>query len=241
MGIKMLQTSPLGQRSQKGNSYPSMMYYLFLDKLELSRQVNETWFSLTSKLAPPQYQKNVRSSHSYREGLIELKANKIQSARNCLAEVKSLLPDFSLAIDRLWGQYRADLLEGEILFHEKKYDQAIAVFEKTREPDFPDVSESGEAIDANLSFNDLKARSLEGKGDLEGAIAEYERLVTFDPKSGDRHLINPRHYYRLAKLYEQKGLKDKARERYRKFLSLWKDADPGTPEVEDARRRLALL
>jgi tetratricopeptide (TPR) repeat protein len=221
MGTKMLQTSPLGQRSQKGNSYPSMMYYLFLDKLEFSRQVNETWFSLTSKLAPPQHQKNMRSSHSYREGLIELKANKIQSARNCLAEVKSLLPDFSLAIDRLWGQYRADLLEGEILFHEKKYDQAIAVYEKTREPDFPDVSESGEAIDANLSFNDLKARSLKGKG--------------------DRHLINPRHYYRLAKLYEQKGLKDKARERYRKFLSLWKDADPGTPEVEDARRRLALL
>ena len=76
---------------------------------------------------------------------------------------------------------------------------------------------------------------------MDKAIDEYEHLITFDPASKDRRLIYPKYYYKLAKLYEEKGWEGKAIEHYEKFLDLWKDADPGIPELEDARERLAGL
>ena len=41
----------------------------------------------------------------------------------------------------------------------------------------------------------------------------------------------------LGKIYEQQGDTAKAIEHYEKFLTLWNDADPGFPEVADARER----
>jgi tetratricopeptide (TPR) repeat protein len=47
--------------------------------------------------------------------------------------------------------------------------------------------------------------------------------------------------YDVARLYEKQGNKVKAIEHYSKALARWKDADPGIPEVEDAKKRLAGL
>ena len=45
----------------------------------------------------------------------------------------------------------------------------------------------------------------------------------------------------LGEIYERQGDTAKAIEHYEKFLDLWKDADLGIAEVEDARERLAGL
>lgn len=53
--------------------------------------------------------------------------------------------------------------------------------------------------------------------------------------------IYAKSFYMLGKIHEQQGNTVKSIEHYEKFLDLWKDADPGIAEVEDARSRLAEL
>jgi len=53
--------------------------------------------------------------------------------------------------------------------------------------------------------------------------------------------IRTTHDISLATAYEQIGWKGKAIYYYEKFLTLWKDADPGLPDVADTRERVAAL
>ncbi|MCX6575430.1 MAG: hypothetical protein NTV82_03440, partial [Candidatus Aminicenantes bacterium] len=86
---------------------------------------------------------------------------------------------------------------------------------------------------------DLAARVCAKKGDVAKAISEYERLLTLDIRTP--YLVHPLYHYRLGLLYERAGEAMKAKAQYEKFLDLWKDADPGRPEVADAKARLAAL
>jgi tetratricopeptide (TPR) repeat protein len=79
-------------------------------------------------------------------------------------------------------------------------------------------------------------------GDLGEAIDHFERLITrFD----EGVMVTPwyivkGHYY-LGQAYERSGWTKKAAAQYELFLDIWRDADPGITEVDDARQRLAKL
>jgi len=88
---------------------------------------------------------------------------------------------------------------------------------------------------------DLAARVLAKKGDIARAISEYERLLEIRFTYESVHFIHPLHHYRLGVLNERAGEAEKAGAQYERFLDLWKNADPGLPEVEDVRKRLAAL
>jgi tetratricopeptide (TPR) repeat protein len=126
-------------------------------------------------------------------------------------------------------------LQGEIELEMGNYDKAVdrLTHAKSLVP--------GRMLDSLATFIDPLALTYFRRGDLERARQEYEtitRLTTGRITSGD---IYARSFYMLGQIYEQLGKKKQARANYHSFLELWKDADPGLPEVDDAKTRLAAL
>jgi tetratricopeptide (TPR) repeat protein len=213
--------------------------YYDMGDLELSQRSFNSWFDFIIEYNPPEIPDNT-AIHSFNLGLVELKQGRIDSAKSRLAKMKSLLPEIDPSSeDQVKFSY--DLLQGEVLLAEGSVEQAIVHLEKASPLGKPTLMQF--IIFYNVPFiKDVLARAYRQNGEIDKAIAEYERLITFDPSTEERCLIHPKYHYRLAKLYEQQGDTAKAIEHYVKFLSLlWKDADPGIAEVEDVRERLVGL
>jgi tetratricopeptide (TPR) repeat protein len=97
------------------------------------------------------------------------------------------------------------------------------------------------ATDPHCMFMSLLALAYYQKGDLDRAQDVYEKITNLTTGrlwDGDKYA---KAFYMLGKIYEQRGWPGKGIENYERFLDLWKDADPGLSEVEDAKKRLEQL
>jgi serine/threonine protein kinase/DNA-binding SARP family transcriptional activator len=217
-----------------------VMSLIYSDRgdFEQSRKHSQNWHDFTSK-SNPERELEFRMFVNLFLGFLELKEGKLDSISSRLTEIESQLPNV-IPLFKNWIQFGYDILQGEVLLAEGSLDQAIAYLEKAAPVGKPPLIQLMDPY--NYPFiKDVLARVYQRKGELDKAIAEYERLVTFEPECEGRCLIHPLYHYRLAKLYEEKGWNGKAIEHYEKFLDFWKDADEVYPEPEDARNRLAAL
>jgi serine/threonine protein kinase/Tfp pilus assembly protein PilF len=123
-------------------------------------------------------------------------------------------------------------LRGEIELKKGDYPHAIEELEK---------SVSLALYQSDALFSSSLARAYYLAGQYNDAREEYTRILNLRYGIKGYGDIYAKSFYMLGKIYEQQGNTAKAIEHYEKFLSLWKDADPGLPEVEDAKKRLAVL
>jgi tetratricopeptide (TPR) repeat protein len=74
---------------------------------------------------------------------------------------------------------------------------------------------------------------------LEKAREAFEKITLLKFGRQDNGELYAKSFYMLGKIYDEQGNSLKAKENYEKFLDLWKDADPGMPEVEETKNKLA--
>ncbi|MFC2169327.1 protein kinase [Acidobacteriota bacterium] len=191
--------------------------YYDMGKLELSQRSFKSWLDFFLAYEP-QFKPDNTAIYSFDLGLIELKQGRIDSAKSRLAKMKSLLPEIdSSNEDQIKCSY--DILQGETLLAEDSVRQAIAVLEKASPLGRPPAMQL--ILFYNVPFiKDVLARAYQKNGEIDKAITEYERLITFDPSTEERCLIHPKYHFRLANLYQEKGWKGKAIEHYEKCLDL---------------------
>ena len=208
-------------------------------RFETSRQHFKNWYDIVLKMNA-YYRPFYSSCLNFYLALLDIKQKHLDLAKSRLAKINSTVSDIN-PISRESVLFYRDLLNAEILLEEGDFEGAVAISKKTKPIKIPDVVLMNMARYNLPVITDVFARAYHATGELEKALDEYKRLVDIGRESQSRRLIYPKYYYCLAKLYERLADLDEAKKYYEKFLFLWKDADPGIAEVDDARKRLAGL
>jgi serine/threonine protein kinase/tetratricopeptide (TPR) repeat protein len=167
------------------------------------------------------------------KGLAQLEAGEIELAEQTAIELKSQI-EIS-GCDRFVRVYQ--LLMGCIAL--KKGNPAVALVEVGKAVEA--LSHQKSQYDNHSLYFYTLAEAAERAGVIDKAQTYHERMIALTSGRlgwGDRYALS---YYRLGKIYQDKGWRDRAIEKYRQFVQIWKDSDIGQMEKEDAAQQLASL
>jgi len=166
-----------------------------------------------------------------RRGIAYAEMNSIDEAQKAANELKGLLEQ--AANKKLMRDYHR--LTGLIELKKRNYSGAIENLDKAL-MQYP----FHQGTHTLVFLNSLALAYFES-GELDKAQEYFERITRL---TWPRYFFADcyvKSFYMLGRIFEQKGYKGKAIGNFEKFLDLWKNADPGIVEVEDAKKRLAGL
>ncbi|MBN2266220.1 MAG: tetratricopeptide repeat protein, partial [Candidatus Aminicenantes bacterium] len=103
---------------------------------------------------------------------------------------------------------------------------------------FDGLLSAGDLASSHASVLYGAAKAHEKTGRIDKALDFYLRLLALNGGRLQHPDLYALSHYAIGRIRQDQGDRDRARESLAKFLDLWKNADPGLPEVEDAKARL---
>jgi len=228
-GIKL--AVELGERRRKAVFHLKLVY-MHLNSGQPEKALEDCDKALSAALEVDHF--NLQRNALYYKGLTLLEMGSLDEAQSAANELKDFIEK---GMNRKAIRYYHHLI-GRMQLERESFSRAIENFEKA----ISLVANQRQAdVDHHALFIEPLALAYYQSGDLENAEEQYRKIISLTTGRIFYGDIYAKSFYMLGMIYEQKGWKGKTIEHYEKFLNLWKDADSGIAEVEDAKKRLAGL
>jgi tetratricopeptide (TPR) repeat protein len=169
----------------------------------------------------------------FTEGFYYAEEGLLDEAQNAADEMKKKIDE---SINKYGMRFYYTLI-GKIELEQNNFPEAIELLKKAVSM----LPAESSATQLQAAFFNILAEAYYMAGDFENAREQYEQIqkMTWGRLNIGGSYTNS--FYMLGMIHEQLGDTPKAMEYYEKALDLCKDADPGIPEVADARTRLREL
>jgi tetratricopeptide (TPR) repeat protein len=228
-------TNEIGESSWKHEIH-SDLACLYLASGNPEKALEECTLALKYAIDDESIRRQIESLHLM--GLIFIDMKLLDEAQRKADELKDLIENW---LNEKLIRYYYHLI-GNIELDKKNFLKAIVDLKKAiKLLPFQHYEWYFQLPMAHSLFLESLALAYYQSGDSELAQEEYDKIIKLTIGKlwyGD---IFSNSFYMLAKIFEQTGQRDKAMKHYEKFLTLLKDADPGIREVDDAKKRLAVL
>jgi tetratricopeptide (TPR) repeat protein len=167
------------------------------------------------------------------KGLSEVGLGKLTEARRTVLTMEQIIR--KIGFPKLLGSCHH--LEGMIAGARKSWDEAVRDFLKAVET----LPQQHLEYDKQALYLEALASAQFQRGDLDSARERYEKVISLTSgylTAGDTYA---RSLYQLGRIFQDRNEPGKAKDYYQRYLNVLRTADPGLPNAEDARKRLAFI